>query len=648
MKKRFFSLLLALLLAITILPLSVFAEEQPKQEFFPKVQDFEQKIATLDSYSDDNIYYIQHQWYYPYVKLAYEYGFFKYQDSDFMNCFSDPVPLNQIVSQYGYIIKQLTGATINYDRPIYYARDAKLVTDTEYYDIVMKNNINSAPAERKGKNELEMGHFATRKDIQILTNRLFDVVSHGEQINNLTYVVDVNDTNTPNVSSEGVLELYNYGILTGNSYGMFNPYQTVSYAEMATIFCRICFPEYRVKVSNEAYENLPKPVAIPSYKAIPQEYANQFMTNYGYNTYFTNQSLNETGTITKSELLTVAFSVSRNSLNSLNTAYQSCNISYPWDFTKLFPSEGIDLPASKLDAAVLLTSIATDRLLMPITPTASLKSDYLNKITLDKIGYIEKAITIGLIENTDEDLGNTALTKGEFSKMLTLFAEKYGTYIEYNTGKQGYKRTSIVTNPQDIPSNAHIFPYILAFAPKEVYESIPADAYTTPLRQYNATKKFYYSTGTHLNDGLSQLVNIDYRNLNTANPKATLSVYDNSSLDFGADYTNTINQYVQYAIDNEIILKGNVSTLFPLIYTPPGGGLYRLVAKVEFDVVSSKTNKNLLLFDENVTYNGNHFETYVTLTCNGTLTSSCFVKPLKGISLMNDIIYGGENITVTK
>lgn len=153
----------------------------------------------------------------------------------------------------------------------------------------------------------------------------------------------------------------------------------------------------------------------------------------------------------------------------------------------------------------------------------------------------------------------------------------------------------IETDPAKVPYNYEEYPYIVKGIPKEVYEMpfgingktkrtiIPKDAYINTF--YDGTPKIVHSTNNYYN----AILNVDY--CNTDFDKFREIVYENSCM---TDYKE-IDAYIQYVKDNEIVLKGKATAVPGSCYTPDLVSNIRIM--VEFEIVNSKTDQNLLFGD---------------------------------------------------
>lgn len=651
MKKKIIAMFMAICMFILNIP--VFAASSQSYSNFTQSRNIEETYYfSKGSYSlEQYIKHVEQEWFFPYVKLAYELKLQEYSEADYINNFSSYIPVESVIMCLGNIVATYQGIKVNnYNNG--FSRNCGIITQDELDIMAGRKAENYLDNKYEPKEKLNLLGNATRKDVAILVNRLFSIIDPGKKLNNLTYVVDVDDTKTPDVSLESVLTLYNYGILTGNSYGMFTPYQYITQAEFATIICRICCPELRVKLSQETYSALPKAPKVATYMNISQKYANNFFETHNYDWFYNNKSLNETDIITKSEMLSMIFSIAYDTQNDTKQILQNYDFILWEDPNDYLTENEFNLSATKSEAAMIIVGVITQILATPISTTINLDAKYLDKFTPFEIDRLQKALTIGILKNTEEDILSTSLTKGDFTRMLTKFSEKYSTYIEWNTNKRGINRVSVVKDPMKLPYNAHMYPYILPNIPKEVYENLPDNISLNPLHQYKALSPLYTLSMLNLSESLTELLNIDYTILQDRKERQAKYFYEFPytlvKLMPSEQYENIIEKYVDYVIENEIILKGEGIALIPIVYRITGSNMYYVRAKLSFEVVNSKTNKNLLLFDEGVTYNGKNFECYVTLLCSGTLNKDAMFGIVAGNSLVSDIVYGGENIVVKK
>lgn len=167
------------------------------------------------------------------------------------------------------------------------------------------------------------------------------------------------------------------------------------------------------------------------------------------------------------------------------------------------------------------------------------------------------------------------------------------------------------------PNNYEQYPFIMRPFSNEAYE-IPfigadAEGSLTPIEYYNTQSM---PSDKAAKEYINTVINVDYTTINAeelCNKINKMSCYS---------YTpNMIQSYVDYVKEHKIKLEGNCYSCIPIVYYDASFlGRVRMRFNVKFKVISSDTNKNLLLADEgifsnvpnkNLEYVGNEFEFYV-------------------------------------
>lgn len=313
--------------------------------------------------------------------------------------------------------------------------------------------------------------------------------------------------------------------------------------------------------------------------------------------------------------------------------------------------EDFENKASKVDAAIYLVQAIEAFLKQEIKITETLKEKLIDKVDNEKLENINKAISIGILENNRGDITDKTLIKGEYNKMLITVLEKYNTvYYKslYNLNTDG---ANIVTDKEKLPINYTDYPYIIDIIDKEIYE-LTTDEMTstiseTPKKVYDVYKDEYSNTSNDIIEYFDIILNVNYNNINKEKFIDELNQYCVYNLEVKANgeylYKNDIEEYVDYVIDNRIILKGKATPLLPIIYS--NGLVHFLRTKIEFTIENSNTNENLLLWDRNTTYKGNKIEVYVDVPVSPTYYSKAF-RIFNAYSLMKYIVKTDGNVEV--
>lgn len=198
------------------------------------------------------------------------------------------------------------------------------------------------------------------------------------------------------------------------------------------------------------------------------------------------------------------------------------------------------------------------------------------------------------------------LTKGMLNKLLVEIIEKYKTVYYDNESD-----VKIVSKKSDIPKNYEIYPYIIDSIPNEIYEIDfkikDQNEYVNPRDMFKSDRYLYSNIDEMVTKYFNSILNVDYEKISDetfADSLYNLTVYGVSKEDVAS--------YVKYVKDNKIKLEGSAKCLLPIIYGNGENAVVRL--KINFKVINSNTNKNILFGDEytnnNITYKGKSFEMY--------------------------------------
>lgn len=247
-----------------------------------------------------------------------------------------------------------------------------------------------------------------------------------------------------------------------------------------------------------------------------------------------------------------------------------------------------------------------------------LYKDY-NKYSDNQKVAIESLLESNILENEDKKIsGNKKLIKGIVSKTIYEYVTKLNT-ITVNRNED-----KVVTEENNLPSNADEYPYILESVDKEVYEQefskTNADKFKAPSDYYKLKRKYYYTLKYRCESYYNNILNIDY---NTFDVKQFIESLKPFSIDSLSE--DEVNEYYNYIKENKIIIKGKATAQMPAIYSD---GFYcRVRLNLQFEVISSDTNENLLIFEHldgnTVKYNNKTYDIYIDSKLSYTLTSDC-------------------------
>lgn len=322
-------------------------------------------------------------------------------------------------------------------------------------------------------------------------------------------------------------------------------------------------------------------------------YYEKMMNNYGLNKFYDNSSVSSNEKVTHSELVKMIIASSENldfsSLKNLNdTNFKNDYYVREAEFHNILIKGSVNeknfsqnptlynlfdyLSKAKLSILSQSLNLNNEHL---FKDTDSLMNQYLNDLILNDI----------LTEYSNINL-NKNIEKRDVNKYIIRFVQKY------NLVSFGNKK--IVTDQSKLPSNYDIYPYILEEVENYIYEA-PLKKYIesesiSPIIMFKNFKTKYEDISNVVTDYYNLVLNIDYTNISSK----TLLEKINSMVTHPIS-KEEVDAYVQYVKENKIILQGNVKPCFPVIYYD--GEVFRLRAKIDFEVKSSNTLKKLLLFD---------------------------------------------------
>ena len=195
------------------------------------------------------------------------------------------------------------------------------------------------------------------------------------------------------------------------------------------------------------------------------------------------------------------------------------------------------------------------------------------------------------------------ITNSDYPYPADMYVTKY--IINYYIVRVCEKRQKVIDcyfntlklEESDMPNNVQDLTYVMKEVPNWVYE-LPLLGKTGPdlynVRGYFPWGNRYYSSiSVLLNSYYDMILNVDYRTINVDEFVTKCTEY----LNFDSRYEQAIREYVQYVIDNQIVIKGKGTPLFGFTYLLDGFVRARVI--LEFEIVNSNTNVNLLIGDNN-------------------------------------------------
>lgn len=393
-------------------------------------------------------------------------------------------------------------------------------------------------------------------------------------------------------------------------------------------------------------------------------YYTEKMEWYGYNKLYDNEKATSTEEVLSDEIAKMVVGIlynetskdfAENKLYRIDDTELSTNETW-LEFAKSIPILSANHvtfgeKTSKLQVAKLIVE-GIEVLYEDIEITEGLKEKYRKDYDEEELELIDKSISIGILKNSKYDINKVGMLKGELNKMLITIVEKYST-VYYNNIYSIDQKATVIKDKKELPSNAEKYPYVIDTISKEIYEiempEMLGEISETPKEVYDIYHDVYYDSEANMEKYFDIILNIDYRTIDAEDMIDILNqyvVYDiNYKIGDSQLYREKIEKYVQYVKENEIVLTGKVIPQLPIIYS--NGMLHFLRCKIEFEVVNSKTNKNLLLWDSNVTYNSNSIDVYTDVAVSPNLNSKAF-RIFNGISTMRYLVKDLNNSVIVE
>ncbi len=178
--------------------------------------------------------------------------------------------------------------------------------------------------------------------------------------------------------------------------------------------------------------------------------------------------------------------------------------------------------------------------------------------------------------------------KGQLNELAVNFAQHYNTMVD--EGEQ------INNEPEKMPSNAGLFPYILTNIDNSIYEKpgfLRNDKASMTAKDLYAVRKETFPQAQYVSEEFfKDILNIDYQTITVESFKKSLSRH----MIFPPN-DKSIEAYVKYVKANEVIIKGSAQFQSPVFYFD--GVTFRTRLKLDFEVIHSITRENLLYTDLN-------------------------------------------------
>lgn len=366
-----------------------------------------------------------------------------------------------------------------------------------------------------------------------------------------------------------------------------------------------------------------------------KEYTDKMIT-YGFNELYDNKKATSTQEVTNGELLKVVLGSMKNNKDIYELYYlantNSKEIDNWYEYSNYLgvnnyiTKSNLNEKAKLIDAVMFAVKSLENVVGVELQPaTLDMSESKLNKFTKEQQELIAKAVTLGVISNKNSSLSNDNIIKGELNKLIISIVEEYEIIyygsISINENKDIQKQNvSIVTDKENMPKNYKEYPYIVDNIDKEVYEYdykiITELKFRTPKEVYKTMGSLYRQTSDLMVRYFNKILNVDYTTITTEN-------FLNSILNDTAYllHEEDVKQYVDYVKTNKIKLQGSATPLLPIMYN--NGEQYVVRTKIDFKVLNSDTEYNLLFGDENsnVKYNSKEITMYVDVPLGMTLNA---------------------------
>lgn len=271
-------------------------------------------------------------------------------------------------------------------------------------------------------------------------------------------------------------------------------------------------------------------------------------------------------------------------------------------------------------------------------------SEYSN---LDDFGdlqeYVIRAGENHLYNKIKGCLNNRDIKKGELNKMIITIVEKYGLLDPSSQ----YQDVTMITDKNEMPKNHKEYPYIIDSIDNSIYEIDfkVGDKYCvkSPQEIYEERKEVYGQIYERVKRYFDIILNVDYEDIDRKE-------FFNSLSDlFYYDYDiSIVDEYINHVKKNKIKIKGTGIPLLPIIYND--GSQIRIRVKVEFSILKTNTNKNILFPDiysnRNTEYKDGEFLFYADIAL-GQLWESLSLKIMMD-SLLDSAVTEVDTIVEVK
>lgn len=365
------------------------------------------------------------------------------------------------------------------------------------------------------------------------------------------------------------------------------------------------------------------------------------MNTYGFVKLYNNETAKSSENVTKSEMLKVVIAAILNTDDITNIAKTATDnysnavwVEYAKEMNIIDASyvtaENESSNANYIDAIKVISKAKKVLLEQDYGKAKDIKIKDMEEYSDSEQKAIRDLIANEIIENVNKKLNATEeLKKAELNKLIVKIHEKYN--VKYG---------NIETNEANLPSNKDSYPYIIAEIPKEVYEAEfvkdTEEKFQTPSQAYEDLKDKYETIKSNVEAYYDVLLNVNYESINEESFSKQINELTVGLLD-----ESEFKAYVEYVKTNKIKLEGKSTVQLPIVYYD--GMEYRVRTKLEFEIKSSDTDKNLLFLDvADTKYTGKTFTCYIDVRLGKVFDNDNLYSSLKPITtmLLNDKDYG--------
>lgn len=323
------------------------------------------------------------------------------------------------------------------------------------------------------------------------------------------------------------------------------------------------------------------------------------MNSYGFNKLYDNGSSKTSEKVSVSEAIKMAIGVCLNRYDISGIASEPTSnynnaiwVLYAQDMALANASEVNEQTANKkvkyIDVIEYFTNAKKVLLKKELTNDES-------KTVKDIAKYngIEQEAIIDMLSNdilqalnSNKLNGNKKVFKGKVNEIVVNYVEKYNLLATENEKMQ--------LDSSKIPSNASEYAYISDNVAKEAYElefkKDGLDNIKNPKTVYTELKNDWNQMVSKVEKYYKTLLNVNYNDITVEKLKNDLH-----HLTLISATDESLTEYVNYVKANNIIIEGEAKVQEPIIYYD--GLRYRVRTKLDFKVVSSNTDRNLLYID---------------------------------------------------